>query len=185
MKQKILVTAVVVLLLLNTAMIVFMWLNRPEKKGPLPQGNVNEFLRTELNLTTEQEAQFEAERRIHFENMRPLHDAAKEKRNELFDQISVPDNNANKIEQLSAELTAAESKKEVLTVTHFRKLRSLLSKEQQDKFDKIFKDVLRMMSGGGPGQRGGPPPRDGEGPRDDHQGPPREFKEDIRDSIQH
>jgi hypothetical protein len=169
--------AIIIFLLINTALIVMMWLDRPEKQRPRPQGLVNDFLKKELQLTVKQEEQFEAERKAHFEKMQPLLKDSREKRDEMFDQISSTD--TSKITTLSNELVTLETQKEINTVYHFRKLRSLLNEEQKTKFDKIFRDLLRMMSGNRPPNGEGPPDHNGPPPPRDVM-PPHE-----RDSIQH
>jgi Spy/CpxP family protein refolding chaperone len=176
MTRKFWSVAIIIFLLINTALIVMMWLDRPEKQRPRPQGPVNDFLQNELQLTAKQEEQFEAERKAHFEKMEPLLRESREKRDEMFDQISSTD--TSKITVLSNELVSLEAQKEVNTVYHFRRLRSLLTEEQKTKFDKIFRDLLRMMSGNRPPNGGGPPDHNGPPPRDGM--PPHE-----PDSIQH
>jgi Spy/CpxP family protein refolding chaperone len=169
MKQKFWIILVVVLLAINTAMIVFMWMNRPGKQMPMANGPADDFLRKELSLTEAQQKQFQSAKEDHFESMRPIMEDSRSKRDEMFDEIANPQNDTAHINQLAAELSSLETKKEVNTVMHFKHLRTLLNDEQKQKFDKIFKQLLRMMSGPGrPGmQRNGPPPQDGPPPPND------------------
>ena len=86
--------------------------------------------------------------------MKPLFDSMSSVKTSLYNFIknpatndSVINNYSNKIAELNKEIT-------VKTYNHFKQVRTLLSPEQQTKFDEV---VQKMMS-----RRGGPPGKPGE-----------------------
>lgn len=161
MKQsRLWIIIVVVLLLLNTAVLAMLWFKRPPQVPP-PGGNAKDFLVKELQLTPAQQQQFDSLRRGHQQQVKDAMDGMKELKDALVEQVTKPQADAAAIDSLTKAINEKERKRETITVYHFRALRGILTPQQQARFDKILKDVLRMMSNGGGGQRPpqGPPGR--------------------------
>lgn len=178
-KLKIYQAIVVILLLVNTGVLAFMWLHRRDAGRPEAGGNAKEYLTAQLSLNAQQQKQYEALRSEHFASMQTINEESKNLHDQLFSNISTPVADSSLINALSKKIADGEIQKQQLTLHHFRKLRSILNKEQQQKFDRIIQDVLRMMARPpAPPNRQGPPPGerpDNEGPPNDgppHEGPP-------------
>jgi Spy/CpxP family protein refolding chaperone len=146
---------VVVLLLVNTAVLAMLWLKKPPQ-GPPPGGGAKDFLIKELNLTTEQQKKFDALRDEHQARTKQIMDGMKELKDALVDKISAPENDSIAINDLTKQIAEKERQRDLATVNHFRSFRTILNAEQQTKFDKILREVMRMMSGQQRPQ--GPPP---------------------------
>lgn len=168
-KLKIWQAIVVILLLVNSTVLVFMWLHRRGGGRQEPGGNAKEYLVKQLALNEQQQKQYETLRSGHFASMQRINDETKNLRDHFFDNISTPVADSALINSLSKKISEEEIQRQELTLYHFRKLRSILNKDQQQKFDVIIKDVLRMM-----GRPPGPPNRQGP----PHEGPPIERQGD-------
>jgi len=169
-RSKLWIILVVVLLLVNTAVLIMFWFKKAPN-GPLPGGQAKDFLIKELNLTTEQQKQFDGLREEHQRQVRAALEGMRELKDALIEEIAKPTADSAAIDSISKAINNKERKRELATVYHFRAFRGILTADQQSKFDKILKDVLRMMNAGGQRpQRQGPPPGGGRGERGD--GPP-------------
>lgn len=176
-KNKLLPWLVALLLVANAATITIFWLNRG-KRTPEPKGSPREFLSKELSFDTKQQAQLETlvtEHRSAAEKIRPEIRKAKEAFFELIKQPGVSDS-----DRLAAAKTVSAQTEalDILTFDHFKKIRALCTPGQQQKFDAIIHDVIRMLGQQRPpmrpggGMQGPPPP--GEGPEGQRPPPPTE-----------
>jgi hypothetical protein len=147
-KSKLWIAIVVVLLVVNTILLVFLWMGKRPRK--MMGGSAKDYLTKQLN------------------------DDMKDLKDNMFDNLSTNNIDSNKVKGLLQQIGENEKGRDSITFYHFRKLRTILTAEQQQKFDKIIKNVLRMM--GPPPQAppirdrpgGGPPmgePRPGDEPR--------------------
>lgn len=167
-RSRLWIIIVVVLLLVNTAVLAMLWFKRPHE-GPPPGGGAKNFLIKELNLTADQQKKFDALREGHQERTRQVMDGMKELKDALVEKISSTQPDSSGIDNLTKNIAEKERQRDLLTVYHFRSFRAILTPDQQNKFDKILKEVMRMMSGPQrppPGrERGERPPGDaGDGP---------------------
>jgi len=169
-KNKWLAVAIVILILLNiTTLTVFWWTkkgNQQEERPP--QGGAIAFLVKELKLDSIQQQQllvFRDEHRSATRETRKKNREAKEVFFSLLEKEGISETEINEAATLSAKYDAELAK---ITFDHFKKIRSICTTEQQEKFDEIIHEVLRMLAG----PQGPPPPRDGHpsGPHPD--GPP-------------
>lgn len=169
-KLKIWQTIIVILLLVNSVVLAFLWFKPREERLP-PGGDVKSFLVKELDLNSEQEKQYEIFRKEHISSIQQLNRQTRELRDQFFSNVSKPVVDSALIDSLSEQISGNEAGKEQITLYHFRKLRSILNDTQQKKFDNIIQDVLKMMGRPrGPGNP--PPPHNGRPPEGDRQGPP-------------
>lgn len=172
-RSKLWLSIVVILLLVNTAALAMLWLKK--SKPPMPGGGARAFLTSELKLTPSQEEKFDALREDHQKTTREIMNGMKELKDELAEKIAAPKTDTAALESLTKQISEKEIQRDLATFYHFRAFRAILTSSQQQKFDKILKQVLRMMAGPQrqgppPGMHdGGPPPGTGEPPPD---GPP-------------
>jgi Spy/CpxP family protein refolding chaperone len=166
-KSKIWLIVVVALLLANSLVLGMLWFNK-KPKPPMAGGSAKEFLIKELNLTTSQQKQFDALREKHQENVKEAMDGMRELKDSFFEKISQPNVDSASLKDVLNLMSAKEQQRDLAAFYHFRELRKLLTGEQQQKFDKIIKDVTRMMNQ--PGPKGPPGGRKDGTP--DHEGPP-------------
>jgi periplasmic protein CpxP/Spy len=156
-KRKLWIGIVVVLLVVNTILLVFLWMGK--RPGRMIGGTTKEYLTKELSLNDAQVKQYDQLRDEHIEAIRKLNDDMKDLKDNMFDNLSTNNVDSNKVKTLLQQIGENEKARDSITFYHFRKLRTILTAGQQQKFDKIIKNVLRMM--GPPPQ--GPPMRDRRG----------------------
>ncbi len=143
--NKILSVAVVLLLLVNIALVIFMVKGRSkhnQRKGHEPF----EMMVKELNMTDEQQKEYKAEKEEHMKAIRPLFDSLRSAKTAFFAMVKVPDTNDSLVDVYSRKISDQQSAIDKLTFTHFKKVRGLFTSDQQPKFDEF---VHKMMQRGG------------------------------------
>jgi periplasmic protein CpxP/Spy len=178
-KRKLWIAIVVVLLVVNTILLALLWIGKKPRR--MIGGTAKDYLTKELSLNDAQVKQYDELRDEHVETIRKLNDDMKDLKDNMFDNLSNNNVDSNKVKSLLQEVGENEKARDSITFYHFRKLRTILTAEQQQKFDKIIKNVLRMMGpppqgpamrdrqGAGP-PMGEPPP--GDEPRPENGPPP-------------
>jgi periplasmic protein CpxP/Spy len=173
-RSKLWIIIVVVLLLLNTAVLAMLWFKKPQQ-GPPPGGNAKDFLQKELNLTADQQQKFTQLREEHQQKIKEIMDGMKDLKDALVEKISSAQTDSAGIDLLTKQIAEKDRQRDVLTVYHFRAFKEMLNAEQQKKFEKILKEVMRMMNAPQRPQQGPPPARGERGerpPRDSGEMPP-------------
>jgi Spy/CpxP family protein refolding chaperone len=135
---------VVVLLLVNTGMLAMWWM----KKADMPhEGTAKDFLINELKLTATQQEEYNVLREAHQKQIRDIMHGMRELKDELADKISSPATDTTALDQLTMQIGEKERQRDLATYYHFRSFRMILTKEQQERFDEVIRDVLHMMAG--------------------------------------
>ena len=98
-----------------------------------------------LNLTTEQQASFQAMTAAHQLRIDSLKKLAKATREQFFANVNTATPNQQEIDKLSAQLGDYHRLIELETYNNFRRVRAMLHADQQKIFDTIIKDVLTRM----------------------------------------
>lgn len=152
---------VIGLLLVNGVTIALFWLGR-EKREQLPppppeQGGPANYLIRELELDSQQQQQYMQLVKEHRQASAQLRRQISEEKDRFFGllrQSQVPDS----VKKAAAAAVSRQTEAlDLLTFDHFRKVRTLCTPAQQEKFDRIIRQVTAMMAGPKPG---GPPPGD-------------------------
>lgn len=148
--NKILTIAVVLLLLVNVAMLIFMLKGRGHHgmKYGSGKGGPFEMMVKELNMTGQQQAEFKKFKEEHFKNISPIFDSVRTLKQSLFDLVKAETVNDSIINKYSNLISEQQSIADKLTINHFRKVRTLFNGDQQKKFDDF---VQKMMQRHGPG----------------------------------
>ncbi|EHQ28328.1 Spy/CpxP family protein refolding chaperone [Mucilaginibacter paludis] len=175
---KLWLAVVIILLIINSGVLALMWFHksRPGHGNYGPAMEPKDILISTLSLTTKQQELFAVMRNKHRQLTNTLSRQNHLLHDSLFNYIKAPKIDTALINRLSDRISNNQSLVEKATLYHFRELRAILTMAQQQKFDSIIQDVVRMMSGPGrkPGQRlGGLHGEESERP----QGPP---PEDMR-----
>lgn len=147
-KNKILIGAVIILMILNIALLAAIWLTNSKQKQR--RETPADFLIKELGLNNEQQRAFRSLAAKHRQQADKLREQVKEARRDLFNLLEHPavDDSSKK----AAAATAAKNLEQLdlLTFDHFKEVRALCTPAQQLKFDEIIEEVLRMMAAGPP-----------------------------------
>ena len=147
---KILTIAVILLLLVNIAMIIFM-LNRGKRPhdGKNPRGKGNdpfEMLAKELNMTNEQRSTHLKLRDEYFNSVRPLFDSVRTAKQAFFALIKETNINDSLVNSFANRIAERQLAADKLTFEHFRRVRGLYNPDQQKKYDEL---VLKMIQRSG------------------------------------
>lgn len=160
-KNKLLTWLVVLFLVANAATITMFWLGK-KKQPHQPQGAPNEFLIKELKLDTKQQEQLDVLVKEHRQTAKQLREKTRKAKEAFFDLLK-QQNVTDSVKQTTAKAVSESTEElDLLTLSHFQKVRALCTPEQQKKFDEIIHQVTSMMS----------QPRPPMGPGNDRQGRP-------------
>jgi hypothetical protein len=140
--NKILVVALVLLLLVNIAMLVF--IIKGKERPARRQGKAPfERMVKELNMSDQQRKQYDSLREVHFSAIRPLFDSMRTLRQALFNQMKADTLNEQIIRGFSAQISDKQALADRLTLLHFRNVRALFSGDQQRKFDEFVQKMMQ------------------------------------------
>ena len=147
---KILTIAVILLLLVNIAMLIFM-LNRGKRPHDAknPRGKNNdpfEMLAKELNMTDEQRSTHLKLRDEYFNSVRPLFDSVRTAKEEFFGLIKETNVNEHLVDSFANRIAERQFAADKLTFEHFRRVRALYNPDQQKKYDEL---VIKMIQRSG------------------------------------
>ena len=169
-KSKILIGVLLLLVLANIVTMSVFWLGKGRPPLP-PKGSPTDYLVNELGFDAKQKETFLGlvqAHRTQAESLRQQVKTAKERFFKLLQQPGITD--SGKIAAVK-NISQASEQLDLITFDHFKKVRALCNADQQNKFDNIIQDVMRMVGGPGQGTAGmrepprpkGPPPDEREG----------------------
>jgi Spy/CpxP family protein refolding chaperone len=144
---RILVIAVVLLLLVNIATLIYMVKGRrhhPEGKG----GNPVEMMERDLNMTDQQKSEVKKLREAHFTSIKPLFDSVRAAKAAYFGLMKDSTVSDSVLSAYSKRIIEAESAVDKLTFEHFRTVRNLLNADQQKKYDDFVQKMMQRGPGG-------------------------------------
>ena len=145
--NKILIGAVVLLLLVNIALVVFMIKEKNSHKGRYQggKGDASEMMAKELNMTEEQKKAHKQLKEEHFKNIKPLFDSLRSAKTAFYSLVKDSVVSDSMINAYSQRINEKQSVIDKLTFAHFKRIRNLFTAEQQPKFDQF---VQKMMQRG-------------------------------------
>lgn len=151
--NKILTIAVVLLLLVNVAMLIFMLKGRGHHEMKKRGGGPFEMMVKEMNMTDQQQTQFKKLKDDHFTAIKPVFDSIRTLKKSLFGLVKEENVNDSLVNNYSALIAQQQAIIDKLTINHFRKVRALFSADQQQKFDSITQRMIQWKMNR-PGNRG-------------------------------
>jgi Spy/CpxP family protein refolding chaperone len=146
--NRILTIAVILLLLVNVAMLIFMLKGRGHHDMRGRGDSPFDTMVKELNMTDQQQTDFKKLKDAHFTAIKPVFDSIRTLRKSLYDLVKEENMNDSMVNNYSGLIAQQQSIIDKLTINHFRKVRALFSGDQQKKFDDF---VQKMMQRRGPG----------------------------------
>jgi protein CpxP len=162
-KNKILVWAVVLLIIVNVAVLTTIWLlHNKQRPG---RGTPADYLVKELSLNNDQQNKLHELAKEHHSQSQEIRGRIKDARHQLFKLLQQPDVTDSIKKAAAGNVAKNLEELDLLTFNHFQKVRIICTPAQQKKFDEIIEDVLEMIASGpppGPGRNGNhmPPPGD-------------------------
>lgn len=156
-KVQALTILVVLLLLVNLVTLAGVWkyVLANEHHGPPPPHSPGAFLIEKLNLNEEQVKLFDGLREEHFSQMKALQEHIKVEKEALYDVLQDPNADSAKSTKHMQTIMRYEEQLERITFEHFKQVRAICNPQQQQHFDVIIDEVIRMMNRQ---PRKGPPP---------------------------
>jgi hypothetical protein len=152
MKSKLLPIILFLLILLN-GVLIFMLVKKPQDR--FNQNSKRNFLTQELQFSEDQTIQFNEFERVHRDVMMEIEEQVREQKDVLFSSFQKEDIN---LDSLTTKIGLLQGKKDLEVYVFFKKVRTLCTLEQSEKFDKIIKKALRGEEGRPPSEGNMPPP---------------------------
>jgi len=148
--NRILTIAVILLLVVNVAMLVFLLKTRGHHDMKRQGGAPFDMMVKELNMTDSQQKEFKKLKDEHFTAIRPVFDSVRTLKKSLFGLVKEENVNDSLVNKYSTLISEQQSIIDKLTITHFRKVRALFSGDQQKKFEDFVQKMMeRRMAGPG------------------------------------
>ena len=142
--NRILSAAVVLLLVVNTVLLLFIWKGKDKPESRRSQGNSSfETMAKELNMTEQQKNDYKKMRDEYFATVRPLFDSIRQYRTAFFKMTRdslIGDDSLIAYSKRVAEKQAIIDK---LTFYQFKKVRTLFSGDQQKQFDEYLQKMTQ------------------------------------------
>lgn len=147
--NKFLTIAVILLLLINVAMLVFML--KGKKQGARKPGGKDPFgmMVKELGMTEQQQTQYKQMKEEHFSTMRPMFDSIRALKKSMFNLVKEENTNDSLVSRHSELIAEQQAMVDKTTIAHFRKVRSLFTADQQPKFDDFIQKMIQRRKGPG------------------------------------
>ncbi|MDP5122141.1 MAG: Spy/CpxP family protein refolding chaperone [Spirosomaceae bacterium] len=154
------------LMLLNIALLTFIWIKKPNHEPP-------EFLKEKLGFSEIQKEQFETLKGQHQVQMQGIKVEMERLRDKLYGNFSTVNFTDSQVQELTNQIGEKKAEGDFLTYEHFQEVRKICTPEQQREFDKLISEIVRGIDsqmppppdrnqegrGGGPPEGRRPPPR--------------------------
>lgn len=146
-KYKWMVFLVLILLLSNMALAFFLFFANDKKSRKKENGEDWAMkIYNEIGLDSTQIVIFKKEKDVFFETMRPVWNQNRQAKENLYKKLASNSSDTSVL-QLLSQIERTNHYSDSFTFTHFVKLRSMCTPEQQVRFDTIIpKLVLRQRN---------------------------------------
>lgn len=139
-------TGLIIMILLNAATLITIWLNHPDGKDwrkhrnyERERGSIQEYMKKELGLTDQQAETIVELRRDHYREIRSFRDSLEQNRRAYFKFVMSEDaEDQAKRDSVLTLLTNQYENIEGLLYSHMTEVKELLDEEQQNKFEKLM-----------------------------------------------
>ena len=142
---KTLTIAVLLLLIINTALVVFLVIGLKDKSSKTSYTRPDNFelMAKELNLLEDQKAQHKLLREEHFKNVKLYYDSIRAAKTALYARIADTTVSNTDFEAYDAKASNWYSTINRMTFEHFKKVRNLLRPDQQEGYDKFIQKMMQ------------------------------------------
>ena len=141
--NKILTIAVVLLLLVNIALVIFMVRGKKPGEKARGKGDPFEMMVKELNMTEQQQKDYKAQKEEHLKNIKPLFDSVRAAKTAFFGLIKDTAVNDSTVAVYGQKISERQSAIDKLTFAHFKRVRNIFTPEQQPKFDDFIQKMMQ------------------------------------------
>ncbi len=159
---------IILLLLINAATIVFLFIGKNKHHLTPPQnGGAFAFLVKELGLDTDQKNEYQKLRDQHRNSVEGLRMQLKKNKDSLFDLLKVSSVADANFHQKLDSIASLNRKIDEITFYHFKQVRAICKPRQQIKFDEIISQAMQMQASREQHSHHRPPPNGDKPPIDD------------------
>src|ERR1700733_9878940 len=145
--NKVLTIAVILLLLVNIALVVFLVMGRNSSDARGRNGGPFDMMIKELGMSDQQKANFEKLRDEHFKGLRPIFDSIRVAKANYFGLTKDSSISDSVLDRYARHITGLQMNMYKLTVSHFQRVRALFEGEQQKKFDDFVQKMMQRNPG--------------------------------------
>ncbi len=137
----------IVLLIINIGTISFFWWDKKHQTPPNahPNGPAH-FLIHELKLNNQQQAAFDSLKYLHQTKMEALKPALRDAKDAFYALLKQPTTNDSLFTQSLQRIGELQQSLDKNTYEHFKQVRKLCTPEQQEIFDSIIMQAIKMMA---------------------------------------
>ena len=146
--NKTLLLIIVVLILTNVAVLgYFLWY----KKADIPQktekerNGIAEPLEKEVGFSTEQLAEYKLLKEKQRELIRPMFEDMRRSKDSLYRLLGTKDVNDSLVTNAASIIAQKQKALDLVTFSHFKRVRALCRPEQQEKYDSMILRMFRKM----------------------------------------
>lgn len=143
--NKILSVAVVLLLLSNIALVVFLMNNKGKgnEKRSGGKGDPSEMMAKELGMTEQQQKDHKQLKDDHFKAMKPFYDTLRTAKAAFYALTKEANVDDSTLAVYSQRIYNKQAEIDKYTFAHFKRVRNLLTPEQQPKFDEFLQKMMQ------------------------------------------
>jgi periplasmic protein CpxP/Spy len=142
--NKILIIVAAFLLLTNIGLVIFMMMDKGGHDGKRGgKGDPFEIFVKELSLTEQQQKDFKQSKEDFFKNNKPLFDSLRSAKTAFFSLIKDTAASDSLVDAYNHRISEKQEAIDKLTFAHFKKVRGLLTAEQQPKFDTFVQKMMQ------------------------------------------
>lgn len=144
--NKILTIAVVLLLIINIALVIFM-VNEKNHDATKKTAKTEPFemMVKELSMTEQQQKDYKQQKEEHLKNIKPLFDSLRTAKSAFYALVKEDNVSDSLVNVYGQRIANNQLTIDKITFAHFKKIRTLFTAEQQPKFDTF---VQKMMQRG-------------------------------------
>jgi protein CpxP len=141
-RERLLTVAVVFLLILNVAMVAFLFIRKPL---PPPRPELFKIIVRELQFSESQKEIYLGLRDEHHHQMEELDGRFREIFNVYLDQLkSHPEGSLR--DSLENQMGLIEKSKASITLEHFQKVKEICNEDQKKKFNELIPEISRFIN---------------------------------------
>lgn len=152
-RNKILTIAVIGLLLLNAAIIGFLWLDKPPHSMKAKGGPASLIIER-LHFDTNQEIEFRKLAKVHHEEFKKLQQISIETHQEYYKLMKQEDIDSMKVDSLRQIMASNQQSIDKLNFEHFLDIKKLCNTEQKILFNDFADEIGGLFNERPPHGRG-------------------------------
>lgn len=139
-------TGLIIMILLNAATLITVWLNHPDGKDwrnhrsyQHERGSMQEYMKEKLRLTDQQAESIVELRRGHYREIRSFRDSLEQNRRDYFRFVMSEDaGDQIKRDSVLTLLTRQYENIEELLYSHMTEVKEILDEKQQERFEELM-----------------------------------------------